>query len=100
MGKRYWRIKVRALSDSGNLTELNTMATHLKAPIGYELVIEAFLKHGRNDYALPFVPKVKNPELQAAYYTQMGMEEEAQAARAQRQERAGPGRLLQNILRL
>eukprot|EP00927_Polykrikos_kofoidii_P077399 TRINITY_DN74338_c0_g1_i1.p1 TRINITY_DN74338_c0_g1~~TRINITY_DN74338_c0_g1_i1.p1 ORF type:complete len:862 (-),score=143.57 TRINITY_DN74338_c0_g1_i1:161-2746(-) len=98
--KRYWRIKVRALSESGNLNELNMMATLRSSPIGYELVIEAFLKHRRNDLALPFVPKVKNFDTQAAFYSRMGMEEEAQTARAQRQERAGPGRLLQNILRL
>merc|ERR1712039_340309 len=98
--RRYWRIKVRALSDSGNLSELNMMATHRSSPVGYELFVEAFLKHGRSDLAIPFVPRVKSPELQAVYYTQMGMEEEAQAARAQRQERAGPGKLLQNILRL
>merc|ERR1712232_145588 len=98
--KRYWRIKVRALSDAGNLTELNAMATRLTSPIGYELVIEAFLKHGRNDYAKPFVPKVKDAERQAAYYSKMGMEEEAQAALRQRQERGGAGRLLQNMFRL
>eukprot|EP00929_Paragymnodinium_shiwhaense_P019549 TRINITY_DN13286_c0_g2_i1.p1 TRINITY_DN13286_c0_g2~~TRINITY_DN13286_c0_g2_i1.p1 ORF type:complete len:864 (-),score=226.37 TRINITY_DN13286_c0_g2_i1:194-2785(-) len=97
--KRYWRIKVRALADSGNLNELNVMATRLTSPIGYELVIEAFLKHGRHDYAKPFVPKVKDPERQAAYYSKMGMEEEAQAALRQRQERGGAGRILQNILR-
>merc|ERR1712232_1219623 len=37
--KRYWRIKVRALSASNNLTELHAMATHRTSPIGYELVI-------------------------------------------------------------
>jgi len=98
--RRYWRIKVRALSESGNWEELNMMATHRSSPVGYELVVEAFLKHGQHDLAKPFVPKVKNPELQAAYYERMGMHEEARAARAQRHERAGPGRLLQNILRL
>mmetsp|Transcript_72406 Transcript_72406/g.204674 ORF Transcript_72406/g.204674 Transcript_72406/m.204674 type:complete len:865 (+) Transcript_72406:200-2794(+) len=101
--KRYWRIKVRALSDAGNLTELNTMATALNPPSGYEQVIEAFLKHDRRDLARPFVPKVKNPEQQANYYARMGMDEEAQAARAQAQQQAsgfGSGRFLQNILRL
>jgi len=98
--KRYWRIKIRALSDCGNITELDLMAKNRTSPIGYELFVEAFLAHRRNDLALPFVPRVKNPEKQATYYSRMGMEEEAAAARAQRQERAGPGRLLQNILRL
>lgn len=98
--KRYWRIKVRAFSESGNLEELNVMARHLVSPVGYEIVVEAFLKHNRHDLALPFVPKVKNPELQAVYYSRMGMENEARAAREQRPERAGAGRLLQSILRL
>eukprot|EP00928_Gymnodinium_smaydae_P028796 TRINITY_DN21867_c0_g1_i1.p1 TRINITY_DN21867_c0_g1~~TRINITY_DN21867_c0_g1_i1.p1 ORF type:complete len:863 (-),score=161.32 TRINITY_DN21867_c0_g1_i1:112-2700(-) len=97
--KRYWRIKVGALSRAGNLSELGVMATHRTSPIGYELIVETFLKHRRNDLALPFVQKVKNPEMQATYYSKMGMEEEANAARRQAQERAGPGRLLQNILR-
>jgi len=98
--KRYWILKVRALSDSRNLNELNLMATNRSSPIGYEMVIEAFLKHGREDLALPFVPKVKNLETQAAFYTKMGMESEAQAARSQRQERAGPGALLSNMFRM
>uniref|UniRef100_A0A7S1FJ93 Vacuolar protein sorting-associated protein 16 homolog n=1 Tax=Noctiluca scintillans TaxID=2966 RepID=A0A7S1FJ93_NOCSC len=98
--KRYWILKVRALSDSRNLNELNLMATNRSSPIGYEMVIEAFLKHGREDLALPFVPKVKNLETQAAFYTKMGMETEAQAARSQRQERAGPGALLSNMFRM
>jgi len=92
--KKYWRIKVRALARCDKLEELNMMATHRTSPIGYELIIEAFLKSGRNDLASPFVPRVKNPELQAEYYSRMGMEEEAQAARAMRQERAGAGMLL------
>jgi len=36
--------------------------------------------------------------MQAIYYSKMGMEDEAQAARARREERAGPGRFLQNFL--
>ncbi|CAE8714100.1 unnamed protein product, partial [Polarella glacialis] len=98
--KRYWRMKVRALSNCGNLSELNMMATHRTSPIGYELIIEAFLKHGRNELALPFIPKVKTAEQQAMYYSRMGMDAEAQAALTQRQERSGAGRLLSNILRL
>mmetsp|Transcript_58339 Transcript_58339/g.103681 ORF Transcript_58339/g.103681 Transcript_58339/m.103681 type:complete len:862 (+) Transcript_58339:8-2593(+) len=96
--KRYWRMKVRALSNAGNLSELNMLATHRSSPIGYELFIEAFLKHGRNDLAIPFVTKVKSSDQQAIYYSRMGMEEEAQRARMQGQERTGAGRLLQNIL--
>lgn len=92
--KKYWRIKIRALSKCGNIDELHMMATCRSSPVGYELFIDAFLRAGRNDLASPFVPRVKNPELQAEYYQRMGMEEEAQAARAQRQERAGAGRLL------
>jgi len=92
--KKYWRIKVRALSKCRYIEELHTLATCRTSPIGYELFIDAFLKAGRNDLASPFVQRVKNPDLQASYYERMGMEEEAQAARAQRQERAGAGRLL------
>merc|ERR1712151_760640 len=95
--KRYWRIKVRALSDSGNISELSLFAANRTSPIGYELFIEAFLKHGRNDLAQPFVPRVKDPEKQAIYYSKMGMEEEAAAARAQQQKQGGAGRLLQGI---
>jgi len=96
--KRYWRIKIRALSDSGNLSELDDLAKCRTSPIGYDMFIEAFLKHGRYELALPLVLKVKSPEMQAIYYSKMGMEDEAQAARARREERAGPGRFLQNFL--
>lgn len=95
--KRYWRIKVRALADGGHLEELSAMASIRSSPIGYELVIDQFLKHNRRDLALPLIPKVRSPEQQAVYYSKLGREEDAAAARAQRQD--GPGRLLQNILR-
>lgn len=98
--RRYWRVKVRALSDSRNMEALNMLATHRTSPIGYELIIEAFLRNNQIDMARPFVPRVKNPELQATYYSKMGMEEEAAAARAQRQPGAGPRGLLQNFLGL
>jgi len=98
-GRRYWRIKVRALADAKNWTELNTMATHLTSPVGYELVVDAFLKHGQIELAKPFVAKVKGYEQQAEYYEKMGLHAEARAARAQRQERSGAGKLLQNFLR-
>jgi len=97
--RRYWRIKVQALADAGNLDELNIMATQRTSPVGHELVIEAFLRHRREDLARPFVAKVRDFAQQAAYYDRMGMREEAQAAREQAsQQRAGPGRLLQSIL--
>jgi len=98
--KRYWRIKVRALAESKNFQELHMMAKHCTSPIGYELIVEVLLKNNRNDLALPFVDKVKDPGRKAAYYSKMGMEEEAQQARAQLQERSNPGRLLQNFFRL
>lgn len=95
--KRYWRIKIRALSKAGHVSELEMLAKNRTSPIGYELFIEAFLEHQRHDLALPFVPKVKSSEQQAIYYSRMGMEEDAQRARAQGQELSGAGRLLQNI---
>lgn len=97
--KRYWRVKVRALGDAGKLEDLNMMATHRTSPIGYELIVETFLKHGRKDLAQTFVPRVKDPEQQASYYSRMGMEEEARAALAQRSDRAGVVGVFQNLLR-
>eukprot|EP00747_Dinoflagellata_sp_TGD_P152940 gnl/TRDRNA2_/TRDRNA2_177353_c3_seq1.p1 gnl/TRDRNA2_/TRDRNA2_177353_c3~~gnl/TRDRNA2_/TRDRNA2_177353_c3_seq1.p1 ORF type:complete len:411 (+),score=99.18 gnl/TRDRNA2_/TRDRNA2_177353_c3_seq1:153-1385(+) len=94
---RYWRIKVRALSDFNNLQELHMMATNVTSPIGYEFIIEAFLKHDRNDYALSFISQVSS-EQQAVYYERMGMDREAEAARAAGDERGGAGRLLSNML--
>merc|ERR1712216_640449 len=96
--KRYWRIKIRALSDAGNLSALDDLANNRTSPIGYELFVEAFLKHGRTELALPLVPKVKSAEAQAVFYSKMGMEEQAQRAReASGQARSGAGRLLQNL---
>ncbi|CAJ1449103.1 unnamed protein product [Effrenium voratum] len=89
--KRYWRIKIRGLASCGNFDELNAFAI-LASPIGYEPFVEAFLKAGRNDFALALVPKVKSGEQQALYYQQMNLHEEAQRAR-QGQDR-GAGRLL------
>lgn len=73
--KRYWRLKIRALADSGNFSELNSMAANRTSPIGYEPFIEAFLKHRREDLAVPFVPKVKSAAAQARFYSRMGMED-------------------------
>jgi len=95
--KRYWRIKIHALSDANNLSALDDLASNRTSPIGYELFVEAYLKHGRTELALPLVPKVKNPEAQAAFYSKMGMEEEAQRALAQGRGRGGAGNLLANF---
>lgn len=96
--KRYWRIKIRALSDSDKISELNDLATHLSSPVGYELFVDAFLKHGREDLAKPLVLKVKGPELQAGFYRRMGMNDEADAMLRKEKERAqGPGRIFQNM---
>eukprot|EP00434_Breviolum_minutum_P002180 symbB.v1.2.001920.t1/scaffold55.1/size374282/2 len=94
--KRYWRIKIRGLANAGNFEELNAFAI-VTSPIGYEVFVETFLKHGRQDFALALVPKVKSCEQQAQYYQQMGLHDQAQRARTQGQERSGAGRLL-NIL--
>lgn len=95
--KRYWRIKVRALSDAGNISALDDL-TQRTSPIGYELFVDAFLKHGRTELALPLIPKIKNAEAQANFYSKMGMEEEAQRARDQGgRAQAGPGRILQSL---
>lgn len=68
--------------------------------MSFHIQIELFLrksrKHGRQDFALALVPKVKSGEQQAQYYQQMGLHDQAQRAR-QGQERSGAGRLL-NIL--
>jgi len=96
--RRYWRIKVRALAECGKFEDLKMLATHRTSPIGYEPIVEAFLKHGRNDLAQGFVPRVKDPEQQAAYYSRMGMEEEARQALAQRSDRAGVVGVFQNLL--
>lgn len=96
--KRYWRIKIRALSDAGNLSALDDLANNRTSPIGYELFVEAFLKHGRSELALPLVPRVKNAEEQANFYSRMGMDDEAKKARDQGgQGGAGAGRFLKSL---
>mmetsp|Transcript_9893 Transcript_9893/g.22154 ORF Transcript_9893/g.22154 Transcript_9893/m.22154 type:complete len:199 (+) Transcript_9893:2-598(+) len=97
--KRYWCIKVRALAASKNFQELDLMASNRTSPVGYDLVIEEFLKHGCYDYAKAYVPRVKGNEAQAAYYRRMGLEREAQEALQQRGDRGGAGALFQNFLR-
>lgn len=107
--KRYWRMKIRGLAAARNFEELNAFAI-VTSPIGYELFVETFLKHGRQDFALALVPKVKSSEqqasdesvfrcldVQALYYQQMGLHDQAQRARSQAQERSGASKLL-NIL--
>jgi len=94
--KRYWRIKILALSDCGNLSELNDLAVHRTSPVGYEYFVEAFLKHKREDLAKPLVAKVKSPEMQASFYYRMGMEEEGNAVMRKEKERSqGAGRFFQ-----
>jgi len=96
--KRYWRIKIRALSDAGNISALDDLANNRTSPVGYELFVEAFLRYGRTELALPLLPKVKSAEAQANFYSKMGMEEEANRARERgSQASAGPGRLLQSL---
>lgn len=87
--KRYCRIKVKALAKAQNFDELSAMAQLRTLPIGYEVIVEAFLSGDRKDMAAQFVPKIKSFELQAKYYAKMGMHAEAQAAYARKDERTG-----------
>lgn len=87
--KRYCRIKVKALAKAQNFDELQAMAQLRTLPIGYEVIVDAFLSGGRQDLASQFVPKIKSFEVQAKYYSKMGMEREAQAAYARKDERTG-----------
>lgn len=95
--KHYWRIKVRALSDAADISGLEDLVKIRTSPIGYELFVEAFLRHGRTEHAMPLIPKIKSLEAQADFYSKMGLEEKANEIRSQSGQRSGAGRLLQNL---
>jgi len=98
--KRYWRIKVRALSDADNIPELQLLAENRTSPIGYDVFVDAFIKHRREDLAKPFVPKIKDFQVQAEFYKRMGMEEEAQnALQMQDKQTSGLSGLFDKLLR-
>jgi len=80
--KRYWRMKVNALSDCGEVDALLAMK-NLCPLTGYELLIKKFLLHQRGDLAKPLIPKVKSTKAQAAFYLELDMHDQARAVLAQ-----------------
>ncbi len=92
--KAYWKLKVKSLAESKQFDELSAFASHRSAAGGYGCVVQAFITGERPDLAMKFIPKVKDNEEQARYYTQLGMHEQASLARQRASEQPGAGALL------
>jgi len=78
--KRYWRVKIDALADSGNIDELLTFAQLRTSPIGYDPFIAACVRVRAVDAAVKLIPRLRDPEAQAKWFSQLGLNEEAEAA--------------------
>ncbi|CBZ50492.1 vps16-like protein, related [Neospora caninum Liverpool] len=80
--KRYWRCKIDALADGHYFEELLAFAQYRTSPVGYDPFIIACMRNESWDTAAKIVPKVKDPEEQAMWYSELGMQREAEAAKS------------------
>ncbi|PFH36128.1 putative vacuolar protein sorting 16 [Besnoitia besnoiti] len=95
--KRYWRCKIDALADGHYFDELLAFAQYRTSPVGYEPFITACLRNENWAAAAKIIPKMKDPEDQALWYSQLGMENEAAAAAKHAGSQSLSGGLLQTL---
>ncbi|KFG27752.1 Vps16, N-terminal region protein, partial [Toxoplasma gondii TgCatPRC2] len=95
--KRYWRCKIDALADGRFFDELLAFAQYRTSPVGYDPFITACMRNEAWEAAAKLVPKVKDPEEQAMWYSQLGMQREAEEAAKNAGSQSLSGGLLQTL---
>jgi hypothetical protein len=79
--RRFWWIKVKALAESRNWSELDRFAKSKKSPIGYEPFVDECIAMQNRAEAKKYVQKVAN-EKKVSYFLRLGEFEEAIEAAA------------------
>eukprot|EP00040_Diaphanoeca_grandis_P031802 m.191021 g.191021 ORF g.191021 m.191021 type:complete len:861 (-) comp32419_c1_seq1:81-2663(-) len=74
--KRFWWIKVKALADANNFSELERFSKAKKSPIGYEPFVDECIAKNNGFEAKKYIPKCL-PENKVLYYCKVGGWEEA-----------------------
>jgi len=64
--KRWWWVKVAALSDQRNFTELERLSKSKKSPVGYMSFVDACVRNNASDEAMKYVSKVQRDKQVAA----------------------------------
>jgi len=74
--KRFWWIKVKALTEVNNFSELERFSKSKKSPIGYEPFVEECIAKSNGFEAKKYIPKCL-PENKVQYFCKVGAWEEA-----------------------
>ncbi|KYR01493.1 hypothetical protein DLAC_01480 [Tieghemostelium lacteum] len=75
--KRFWWIKIKALSALDKWEELFQFSKEKKSPIGYEPFAEVCLEQNQPTEALKYIPKVQDPVNRVQLYIQINYYREA-----------------------
>lgn len=91
--KRYYWLKIKALSTTSNWTALEKFSKEKKPPIGFKPFVEACIEGGENGEALKYIVKLPNPQDRADAYKRIGLHNEAAEAESQKENGELLGRL-------
>eukprot|EP01132_Coremiostelium_polycephalum_P002241 gene2241-2763_t len=75
--KRFWWIKIKALSVMGDWEELQKFSKEKKSPIGYEPFAEVCLEQNNQIEALKYIPKIVDVSNRVQFYIQVNYFREA-----------------------
>eukprot|EP01133_Synstelium_polycarpum_P016974 gene16974-20199_t len=75
--KRFWWIKIKALSTAADWEELAVFAKEKKSPIGYEPFVEVCIEAGQPIEALKYIPKIQDVVNRCQSYMQVNYYHEA-----------------------
>jgi hypothetical protein len=78
--KRYWWLRIKALAEAHEWTELEQFSKEKKSPIGYAPFAEVCLQANKLDEATKYVRKITEPDQRARYWARLGQWSEAVAA--------------------
>ncbi|EGG20026.1 hypothetical protein DFA_07142 [Cavenderia fasciculata] len=75
--RRFWWIKIKALSQVGDWEELHNFAKEKKSPVGYEPFVEVCMDFSNPVEALRYIPKIQDHVNRAQAYLQINYFREA-----------------------
>jgi len=75
--KKFWWLKIRALSEKGEWQELDKFSKEKKSPIGYRPFADVCLQKGEVKEAVKYIAKITLPAEKAEYYMRVSYWQEA-----------------------
>eukprot|EP00249_Psilotum_nudum_P017159 c26189_g1_i1 orf=274-2796(+) len=91
--KRFYWLKIKALSTTKNWEALEKFSKEKKPPIGFKPFVDACIEGGENGEALKYIVKLSDPQERAEAYANIGLENEAREAASQAKDSELLGRL-------